>query len=74
MDWFFKQWVYEPGFPEYEVKWNFNQRNNSIKIKVSQIQDLSLNNLFKMPVRIQIDNNFHTIWVEEKKLEYEIPV
>ena len=74
MDWFFKQWVYEPGFPEYEVKWNFNQRNNSVKIKVSQIQDLSLNNLFKMPVRIQIDNNFHTIWVEEKKLEYEIPV
>ena len=74
MDWFFKQWVYEPGFPEYEVKWNFNQRNNSVKIKVSQIQDLSLNNLFKMPVRIKIDKNFHTIWVEEKKLEYEIPV
>ena len=19
LDWFFKQWVYEPGYPEYEV-------------------------------------------------------
>ena len=26
LDWFFKQWVYEPGYPEYEVLWTHNHR------------------------------------------------
>tara|TARA_B100001250_G_scaffold414475_1_gene453106 strand:- start:3069 stop:5552 length:2484 start_codon:yes stop_codon:yes gene_type:complete len=74
MDWFFKQWVYEPGFPEYEVKWNYNQRNKSIKLFIKQTQDLVENNIFKMPIKIQIDNADHTIWVEEKEIVHEISV
>ena len=27
LDWFFKQWIYEPGFPEYDVNWKYNQRS-----------------------------------------------
>ncbi len=74
MDWFFKQWVYEPGFPEYDVEWDYNQRNKSVKMNIKQIQDLKKNNIFKMPVKVQIDRDIHTIWVEEKQLVYEIPV
>ena len=73
MDWFFKQWVYEPGFPEYDVKWDYNQRNKTVKLKIKQLQDLKQNNLFKMPIQVQIDSNIHTIWVEEKELIYELP-
>ncbi len=74
MDWFFKQWVYEPGYPEYEVKWNYNQRNNAVKLFIEQTQDLKKNNLFKMPMKIQIDDELHTVWVEEQDMIYEIPV
>ncbi|MBT6797884.1 MAG: M1 family metallopeptidase, partial [Candidatus Marinimicrobia bacterium] len=38
MDWFFKQWIYEPGFPEYNVTWKYNQRNKSVKLTVKQTQ------------------------------------
>jgi aminopeptidase N len=74
LDWFFKQWVYDPGFPEYDVSWSYNQRNRSVKLIVKQKQDLEINNLFKMPIDIRVDDKVHTIWVENEKLVYELPV
>ena len=72
LDWFFKQWVYEPGYPEFDVKWVYNQRNKSVKLTVKQTQKNT--NLFKMPVNVEIDGNIHSIWVEEKEAVFEIPV
>ncbi|MBT3607491.1 MAG: M1 family metallopeptidase [Candidatus Marinimicrobia bacterium] len=73
LDWFFKQWVWEPGYPEYDVKWNYNQRNKSVKLTVKQKQNLERTNIFKMPVQIQIDNERHTVWIEDKEMVYEVP-
>ena len=70
LDWFFKQWLYEAGYPKYDVKWNYTQRNKSVKIKIEQTQD---GNLFKMPVKIKIDKEDHIIWVEDKEVVFEIP-
>ena len=70
LDWFFKQWLYEPGFPEYEVKWSYNQRNRTVKLKVKQVQD----ELFTMPISIGIDEETHVIWMDEKEMTYELPV
>ena len=72
MDWFFKQWVYEPGFPEYEVTWKYNQRNKSVKLIVKQIQKKP--NIFKMPIQIRVDDELHTVWIEDKEMVYEVPV
>ena len=74
MDWFFKQWIYEPGFPEYDVKWSYNQRNRTVKLSVKQKQELKNNDLFKMPVQVRVDDQIHTIWIEDKELVYELPV
>ena len=74
LDWFFKQWVYEPGFPEYEVSYSYNQRNRTVKLNVDQVQDLKNNSLFRMPIDIQIDEKIHTIMVEDQNLVYELPV
>ena len=71
LDWFFKQWVYEPGFPEYDVKWNYNTRNKSVKITVKQIQKNT--NLFKMPINIEIDGKMNLIWIENEETIFEIP-
>ena len=72
MDWFFQQWVYEPGYPEYHVKWNYNQRNRTVKLNVKQKQGIKTG-LFKMPITVQIDDQTHTIWIEDEDLVYEIP-
>ena len=74
LDWFFRQWVYEPGYPEYEVKWSYNQRNRTVKLNIEQKQDLSKTKLFSMPVDIRVDDKLHTIWVDEKEMTYELPV
>ena len=66
LDWFIKQWIYEPGFPEYDVKWSYNQRNRTVKLSVKQKQDLKKNDLFKMPVQVRVDDQIHTIWIEDK--------
>ncbi len=71
LDWFFKQWLYEPGFPEYDVKWIFNQRNKAVKLTVKQKQENI--NMFKMPIQVEIDGKMHTIWVEDKEAIFEIP-
>ena len=74
LDWFFKEWVYEPGYPEFNVKWNYNQRNKSVKLTVKQVQKLDKSNIFKMPVDIRIDDDVHVIWVEDVETVFEIPV
>ena len=74
LDWFFKQWVYKPGYPEYDVRYSYNQRNRTIKFIINQTQDLNKIGLFKMPIDIQLDGEMHTIWVEDEKVIYEIPV
>ena len=76
LDWFFKQWVYEPGYPEYEVSWNYNHRKKQLLLRVKQTQDLKTTNIFKMPVTLLIDNGKlkkHTIWVQDKETVFDIP-
>ena len=75
LDWFFKQWVYEPGFPDYDVSWTYNQRNKLLSLRVKQIQDLKTTSLFKMPINVLIDNGTveeHVIWVEDLDSVFKI--
>ena len=74
LDWFFKQWVYEPGYPEYDVKWSYNQRNRTVQLKIKQTQDTTKTGLFKMPIEVRVDEHLHTVWVDKKEVVYELPV
>ena len=73
LDWFFKQWVYEPGYPKYDVKWSYNQRNRTVQMVIKQNQDLTKTSLFKMPIQVRIDDALHTIWVDKKEVVHELP-
>jgi aminopeptidase N len=58
LDWFFEQWVYQPGQPEYSGEWNFDKNSNLLTINIKQVQDSKL--FFNMPVEVGIyydDNN-----------------
>ncbi len=62
MKWFFDQWLHRPGYPKFEVTYNFLNDTKELEIKVSQKQDLTLPGgvaglipLFKGPIAIEYD-------------------
>ena len=72
LNWFFNEWVYNAGYPEYEVSWSYNHRRSRISLHVKQPND---SRLFKMPISIIIDNGIieeHIIWVEGKDTVFEL--
>ena len=76
LDWFFRQWVYEPGYPEYEVSWTHNYRRKQLSVHVKQTQNLENTSIFKMPITLVIDNGEiieKVIWVDEKDTVFDIP-
>lgn len=53
LDWFFKQWIFKGGEPEYEI--DYELKINKTIISVKQIHEQNdLVSLFKMPIKIQI--------------------
>ena len=52
LSWFFNEWLYKPGLPYLEGKWNYNSKNGTLSIKLEQAQPY--NNIFKMPVDVEI--------------------
>jgi aminopeptidase N len=50
LGWFFKQWIYEPGYPVYDVLWRWDQANRQLLITVTQKQQ---GPLFRMPVDVE---------------------
>lgn len=55
MDWFFTQWVYKGGHPEYDVKWSYDRKNRLVALNVKQLQHVTdVTPLFNMPIEIEI--------------------
>lgn len=53
LDWFFDEWVYRSGFPEFEV--SYNQQDGRIIFVVNQVQQTDeLTGYFKMPVEVEV--------------------
>ena len=53
LDWFFDQWVYRAGFPEYGVKYEL--QNGRVAFFINQTQKTDeLTSLFKMPIVFQV--------------------
>jgi aminopeptidase N len=38
LDWFFRQWIYEPGFPTLEASWKWDEPAKRLTLKVKQTQ------------------------------------
>lgn len=50
LDWFFRQWIYEPGFPAYEASWRWDEPSKRLTLKVRQTQTSAL---FRMPLDVE---------------------
>ncbi len=52
LEWFFNQWLYQPGQPNYFCNWTFEKKNKTLKIDIEQVQGKGL--FFSMPLEIGI--------------------
>jgi aminopeptidase N len=79
MEWFFDEWIYRGGEPNYKVSYKYLEEKKETLINVTQIHDTSaLIKYFKMPVVIEVhyeDGSFDSakVWNSEKEQEYIIP-
>ena len=50
LDWFFKQWVFEPGYPVYDATWSWDGTAKELKLRVAQKQSPTV---FRMPLDVE---------------------
>jgi aminopeptidase N len=52
LGWFFRQWIYEPGYPVYDVGWRWDESGRDVSLRVRQTQTTTL---FAMPIDVEFD-------------------
>ena len=53
VDWFFQQWVYKAGHPDFKVSYSWEEDTKTAQLTVSQTQTIDdLTSVFRMPVQI----------------------
>ncbi|NOY05611.1 MAG: M1 family metallopeptidase [Chlorobi bacterium] len=51
--WFFDEWVYGLGYPEYVVRWSWDDESSRVNLRVRQSQEVdSVTGFFVMPVPV----------------------
>lgn len=50
LDWFFKQWIYEPGYPILDAAWEWNEPSRELRLRVAQKQQKTL-----FRIRLDVD-------------------
>ena len=55
LGWFFEEWLYRAGHPEYEVSWSWDEAAKQVELKVKQTQEVKDGvPLFAMPVTLEL--------------------
>jgi len=55
LNWFFDQWVYHGGHPQFHVEWDWDAAARTVRVTVKQTQPIdSVTPLFRTPVEIEI--------------------
>lgn len=79
VDWFFREWLYKAGHPDFDVSYSYHPSSQSVIMHVEQIQTVdSLTPVYRMPVDIQIvtplSSTIKRVWVDSLANTYEFHV
>lgn len=79
LDWFFNEWVYDVGWPEYEYSWFYRPNGDSFTVSLVVDQVQTNGPTFVMPVDILVrfasgDSLLRVFWIDEERerLEFEV--
>jgi aminopeptidase N len=56
LDWFFKEWIFQPGYPVFDVTWTWNDGSRELAVRVVQTQTADP---FQMPLELEIESSGH---------------
>jgi aminopeptidase N len=78
LTWFFNQWLYKAGYPAFQVRSEWNEQAQQVKVTVKQTQQTSdLVPIFRMPVDIYVTTaegrQKQRVWVERASHEFTFP-
>ncbi|TLZ49583.1 MAG: hypothetical protein E6K18_07815 [Methanobacteriota archaeon] len=78
LDWFFAEWVYKGGHPEFEVSYKYDDAAKLVAVSVKQKQEVKdLTPLFRTPVEILVANGgasrTERVEITDKENTFHIP-
>jgi aminopeptidase N len=79
LDWFFKQWIFKPGHPVFDINQIWDKNTKKLTLKIIQIQDTSKGiPIYKTPVLIGIvtpeKKLIKKMWIKDKESVFEFEV
>ena len=83
LDWFYDEWVYMAGFPEYEWGWIFETLgpdSNTVSVSIIQTQPDTAQTplVFTMPVEFGVTTTegyeMHTVWNDQRNPNFSFNV
>lgn len=78
LDWFFQQWVYLGGWPEFEVAQEWSGETKQLKLSVKQTQKAEgLRPIFRVPIEIAIATQTgiqnYSVWCDAPEQNFYFP-
>lgn len=79
MDWFFDQWIFKPGHPEFDISYRYEPDQRSVILSITQVQDRSIGTpVYRLPVQIGITTDkgkkIQEIWITQEQEDFVLPV
>ena len=57
MDWFFEQWLLQPGYPQLEVNWSYVESTGSLDVVITQVQQQEWGEYtLRLPLELEFDD------------------
>jgi len=57
MDWFFEQWLLQPGYPQLEVTWSYAESTGSLDVVIRQVQQPEWGDYaLRLPIGLELDD------------------
>ncbi|MGD2245524.1 MAG: M1 family metallopeptidase [Candidatus Aminicenantes bacterium] len=78
LDWFFEQYIFQPGHPVFDISTNWDKNSQKLILKVVQTQDISQGiPVYSTPVIIGITTPekkiSEKVWIKKKEQVFEFP-
>ncbi|HZS07140.1 MAG TPA: M1 family metallopeptidase [Blastocatellia bacterium] len=51
LDWFFREWIFEPGYPIYDAAWKWDEGRQELRLRITQKQEKTV---FRMPLDVEM--------------------
>jgi aminopeptidase N len=75
LNWFFNQWFYSKGHPEFKVESSYDAGSKKLVLRVQQEQNFTKIPVFTLPVKVDIYSNGsvrkETIWIKNADQKFE---